>query len=175
MFRPCCATVRRDNMYWYHEAMIIGALVAGVSAWRVPNAVLWILCGAMSFIVSYLWYQAGLPNSVAFGAFTNAVIIMMLYAFARQQWELRIWNCFHLMLVLDILKLTGVIRSQEVFAVSLEVCNWLALSVIFWTGILDRAARHGLHSHGAVRRFFAPINRSLYKTRKHPPFWEAKN
>lgn len=160
-------------MHWYQSLLLAGAVIAGYLAWNVPRAILWISLGALSFVASSWWHDAGLPYGAAFGAATNVFICFMLYAYAQYRFEMRIWNCFHLMLVIDILYLAGVVKSHYDFAVALELANWLALFVIGAAGIAERAARGvpaGLHIPGGT----GLVHRALWAERARPPFWQAR-
>lgn len=159
-------------MHWYQGVLLAGAVIATVLAWNVPRAVLWIALGALSFITSSWWHDAGLPYGAAFGGATNFAICLALYAWAQQRWELRVWNCYHLMLLIDILYLMGFIRSHYDFAVALEIANWLALLVIGAAGIAERAG-HGMAFRPLGHSGAGFFSRALFAPRKAPPFWEA--
>lgn len=94
-------------MFWYQWGLIIGALIAFVLAYRVPRAGMWLGLGAASFVLSTAWVRFGLPHGAAIGAATNLVVCMFLYVYARRRWEMRVWNCFHVMITLDILFLAN--------------------------------------------------------------------
>ena len=160
-------------MHWYQTALAIGAVIACVVAWNVPRAVIWVALGALSFVVSSWWHDAGLPYGAAFGAATNVAICLLIYAIAELRWELRLWNCFHLMIVLDLLSLTGVVKSHYDFAVALELANWLALLVVIVTGITERAGRGVPTGLRGVSRT-GLVYRALWAERSHPPFWQAR-
>ncbi len=157
---------------WYHTALVVGACIAAILAWNVPRANLWLGLGALSFVVSSWWHTAGLPYGPAFGAATNLAICAALYAWAERRYELRIWNAFHLMIVIDILRMTGFIKSHYDFAVALEVANWLGILVVGATGILERAG-DGIAAHRSDAGWFGVVRRVLFAPRKHPPFWLA--
>lgn len=159
-------------MFWYQAALLIGAAVVAWISWRVPRAVFWVALGVLSGVASAYWHDAGLPHGAAFGAFTNLAICFLLYALAEKRWEMRLWNVFHLMIVVDILYLAGAIRSHYQFAVALELANWLGLVVIGSAGILDRSPHAGTLARRA--RDWAPdfVYRALHEKRSRPPFWE---
>ena len=177
-------------MEWYQTALLVGSCVTMLASWNLPRARFWILMGAVSFAISSWYWNAGLPYPSAFGAGTNLIICFFLYALAVQQWELRVWNCFHLMIAIDILWLLGWIdnainfvnsfdipafqiqvESHYVFAVMLELCNWLALAVIFTTGLLERFYVDRTH-HGSDWLLGA-VSRSLRSKRALAPFWRV--
>jgi hypothetical protein len=159
-------------MHWYQAALLVGAAVTVVVAWNVPRAVFWVALGALSFVSSSWWHDAGLPYGAAFGALTNLAICLLLYAAAEQRWEMRLWNVFHLMIVIDVLSITGAIGSHYQFAVALELANWLGLSIIFTTGWLERAGRHGgIPDSGHRSGVLGALRRALWAPRSRPPFW----
>lgn len=160
-------------MHWYQSLLLAGAVIAGYLAWNVPRAILWISLGALSFVASSWWHDAGLPYGAAFGAATNVFICFMLYAYALQRWEMRLWNVFHGMILIDLLYLSGVVRSHYDFAVALELANWLALLVIGATGISERASR-GVPAGRHSVRSFGLVHRALWAERARPPFWQAR-
>lgn len=162
-------------MYWYHTALMVGGLVALILAWNVPRAPLWLMLGALSFGSSYLYHIAELPYPAAFGAATNLAVCFALYALAQQKWELRVWNCFHLMIVIDLLYLSGAITSRYDFAVGLEIANWLALLIIGAAGVTGRAGYGpvGLLPRRARSGWSRAVNYSLWKNRARPPFWQS--
>lgn len=158
-------------MHWYQTALLVGAVIVGILAWNVPRAVLWISLGGMSFVAGSGWHDAGLPHGAAFGAFTNFMICFALYAVAELRWEMRVWNCFHLMIVLDILYLTGFIESHYDFAVGLEIANWMALLVIGAAGLMQRIG-HGVFSGRDYSSGVSLFRNALYSKRRDRPFWE---
>ena len=162
-------------MPWYWIALVVGALTAAALAWRVPRAPIWILAGAASFVASVAWHKANLPYPAVFGAFTNLAVCFALYAYAKLKWEMRVWNCFHLMIVIDLLYLSGWIYSRYDYALALELANWLALLIIGTAGIAERA---GYGPAWAFARRASPgwagaVHRRLYAERNDPPFWQA--
>lgn len=124
---------------WYLWALALGALIVTALSWRVPRALLWIALGALSFLTSGWWHDAGLPYGAAFGAFTNFVVIGALFAYAMLLYELVFWGCFLVMLAIDAFYLSGLINSHSYFAIGLEAANWLALLSIGAAGMADRA------------------------------------
>lgn len=157
---------------WYHLVMISAAAGAAVLAWNVPRAVVWIVAGAISYVTSAWWHNAGLPGAAYYGAATNLVICYLLWIFAVRRYEMRVWNCFHLMIILDLLYLSGFITDHMLFAVSLEVVNLVALSIIALTGILERA--HGTAWNSRDPGWRGVVYRGLWKERSlaSRPWWQ---
>ncbi|QAZ46747.1 hypothetical protein [Mesorhizobium sp. Pch-S] len=159
---------------WYHWTLITMAVLAAACAWHLPRAVFWIALGALSYVTSAWWHNAGLPYGAAYGMATNLAICLAIYSLAQQRWELRTWNMFHAMILLDILYLAGIIKTQLLFAVSLEVVNAAALLLIAATGIMDRAGYARLRSGSYRGRRLFGLARALFSKRNHPPFWQVK-
>lgn len=159
---------------WYHWTLITLAIAAAVSAWHLQRAVLWISLGALSYVTSAWWHNAGLPYGAAYGMATNLAICFAIYGLAQQRWELRLWNAYHAMILLDILYLAGVIKTQLLFAVSLEVVNAAALFLIIGTGIMDRAGYARLRSGSYRSLRIWGLAHALFSERRHPPFWQVK-
>lgn len=124
---------------WYLWALVAGAVAVTILAWNVARAPLWIAMGALSFITSGWWHDAGLPYPAAFGAFTNFVVIAALSAYAVLLYELVFMACFIAMTGIELFYLTGLIISHHDFAVALEIANWIALLSVGAAGMADRA------------------------------------
>lgn len=158
------------DLPWYHAALLVGYAVAGVLAMNIPRAMLW--TGASLFVVqaSFMWWQAGLPNGAFVGGLLNLAICFALYALARRRWEMRLWNCYHLMIILDILYLSGLVERSH-FVIALEMANWLAIAIIGGAGIMERVSsgNPGLLSDHRLRHF----RDALHAKRACPPFWQA--
>ena len=162
-------------MNWYQIALVIGAIAVTVLAWNVPRAALWVGLGALSAIASAWWHDAGFPYPAVFGAATNLAICFALYAYSQLKWEMRVWNCFHLMIVIDLLYLSGWIYSHYDYAVALELANWLALLIIGSAGIAERAG-YGptwVFARRARTGWAGVLHRRLYAKRTDPPWWKV--
>ena len=163
------------HLEWYHWTLISAALIAGALAWRVPRAVIWIGLGVVSYVTSAMWHNAGLPYATAYGAATNLIICYLFWIFSNRRWEMRLWNFFHLMLVVDLLYIFGAIRDQFTFAVTLELINLAALIFIGLTGMFDRVG-DGIHSWASSPRRPDWVHRTLWAQRSvnsRPP-WQQK-
>lgn len=160
------------SLPWYHVALIATAASACVLAWHVPRAVLWLCLGALSYISSAWWHNAGLPYGAFYGAATNLAICYALWIYADQRWEMRLWNCFHLMLVVDILYLAGFIKDHLIFAEALELINFVAMLFIAGTGIVERA--DGIRSGPHRGRWIDSFHRRLWTPRSMAsrPWWQ---
>lgn len=158
-------------MAWYHGTLLTLAVVAVVLAWRVPNAALFVALGVSSYVSSAMWHNAGFPYATLYGAFTNLAVCYVIYRFGMNvRWESKLMGCFVLMLLIDLLYVFGVIKSQYNFAVSLELVNAYALLLIGVTGIAQRMGNGHRFSH-PYRSFLASFNRSVLAERKQYPRW----
>lgn len=126
---------------WYLWLLAAFALIFTVLSWRVPRAPLWIGMGALSFLSSSWWHDAGLPYGSAFGACTNLAVIAALFAYAVLLYELIFWVCFMVMLSIDAIYLLNLFPSHSSFAIGLEIANWAALLSIGAAGVAERTGR----------------------------------
>lgn len=158
-------------MEWYHTTLFTMAVVAVVLAWRVPNAAIFVALGTISYVSSALWHNLGFPYGTLYGATTNVVICYAIYRFgSNARWEAKLMACFVLMILIDLLYVCGVIQTQYIFAVSLEIVNAYALLLICATGIVERVGNGHRLSH-PYRAFLASLNRSVFAERKQYPRW----
>lgn len=160
-------------MPWYYQLLLGLALVATGLSYNLPRAWLWIGLGALSFITSSWWHYAALPHATAFGATTNLIICFLMYIYARQRWEMRVWNCFHLMIVIDLLYMWGWIDSHYLFTVGLEIANWLALIIIGGTGLLSMVAANGIPDRTRHSGWVYRLHHALHKKRSDTPFGQV--
>lgn len=166
-------------LQWYHDLLIAMAVCTIAVSWRVPRAVLWVSLGAASYVSSAILHNYGVASWLAtlYGATTNFVICYALYRFACREgadgaeWEMNVFKIFILMILIDLLFLTGIIHTRWLFAVSLEFMNALAMAVIFATGVTERLAHHGhpvsVHRGGLLDR----LHHSLHDKRAPYPKW----
>jgi hypothetical protein len=124
---------------WYLWLLGFFAVVFTVLAWRVPRAPAWVAMGALSFLSSGWWHDAGFDYGEVYGAFTNFLIIAALFAYGPLLYELVFMGCFIVMVVIDYLYLTNRFNSHHNFAIGLELANWLALLSIGAAGMAERA------------------------------------
>lgn len=157
----------------FQTALLVGAVTTALMSWNVPRAVLWISLGGLSFLLSAAWQAHGMPYRDAFGAATNVAICLALYALAEKKWEMRVWNCFHAMILLDFLHMAGLIPSNYWLIVSLEIANWTALLIIGAAGITEWAGAGNSYRLVYPRRADF-LRRALHEERTDPPFWKAQ-
>lgn len=158
-------------MQWYHITLLVMALIAALTAWRVPNAVVWVGSGVCLAVTTSLAHISGTTMALAYGAVTNLIMCILIHAFAKNTWETRLMQAFILMLALDFLFAIGVIETQYLFAVSLEIVNAYALLLIFATGVLDRVARHEDADSRRYLHLLGSVYHALFGTPAPYPKW----
>jgi hypothetical protein len=156
---------------WYHWALISLCILAGVSAWNVSRAILWLGLGAFSYVTSAWWHDAGFPYATLYGAFTNVVICVLLYKMADSKWEMGVFNCFIGMILIDLLYVCGVVKNAYDFAVGLEVVNVCAMLLIGATGILERLRSYGYDFRNSDSAVLHRIHHALHSQRSSYPHW----
>lgn len=143
-------------------ALYIGALVALLLTWKTPRAWLWICVGAASFVASSLWWDYGdhhLHPMVTF--FCDALVCLAFHLWTREKWELGLFIIYITSAFVSLLKIGGFIPDGLVYAVILELCNWVALMALGGVGLTDLINRyeirvvHRVHTslHRASRAF----------------------
>lgn len=159
-------------MEWYHATLITMAAIAVALAWRIPEAVVTVGIGSFLYATSAWWHLGGLPGAMFYAVSTNLVMCFLLYPMPETagRWVDKVFSCYILMLLIDLLYVCGIIQSHYIFAVSLEIVNAYALLLIWAAGIAERAAngRSPDHSHGGILDRF---NRAVLAPRKEYPRW----
>ena len=159
-------------MEWYHATLITMATIAVVLAWRIPEAIIAVGVGAFFYVTSAWMHNYGVPAATFYGIASNLVMCFLLYPMPKEagRWVDKVFSCYILMLLIDLLYVCGVIKTQYIFAVSLEIVNAYALLLIWAAGIAERAAngRSPNHSHGD---FLDSFNRAVLSPRKEYPKW----
>lgn len=155
-----------------HLILTSAAVIAVALSWRVPRAKMWVGFGALSYVTSAWWHNAGLPYATEYGAATNLLICYMFWIFAERRYEMRLWNFFHLMLVVDLLYIFGAIHDKLVFAVSLELINLAALIFVGGIGIVERSG--GIYTRAPRVRRSGLVYRLLWSERSihSRPWWQ---
>lgn len=162
-------------MGWYHFALISLAVVAGISAWNVPHAVLWLGLGAFAYVTSAWMYNAGLSFAPYYGWATNVIICVLILSMRKGKWEMAIAGAFISMIILDLAFAIGAIKSQVDFAIALEVVNALAILLIGYTGLLERTGKDGIHIPRPYRTFLDFCRRALLSERdKYHQWWKHR-
>lgn len=126
----------------YQMALLIGAIITVAIAHQVPRAMWWVLALALSFVLSTMWQEFGLPHREAFGTVTDLAIVAVMYVYAMQRWELWVMNCVILMILFNwiyALRYAGLDVLPHYWLITgLEVANWMAIIIISATGLLER-------------------------------------
>lgn len=159
-------------MEWYHATLITMAVVAVVLSWRIPEAVVTVGMGAFFYVTSAWLHLSSNTAALAFGAATNLVMCFFLYPMPKAvgRWVDKVFSCYILMLLIDLLYAVGIIQSHYNFAVSLEAINAYALLLIWAAGIAERTA-DGRRPDRFDRGFLGRFNRAVLAERKEYPKW----
>lgn len=160
-------------MEWYHWTLVALAVLAIVSAWRVPRAVLWVGLGAFVYYLTAAWHNAGFPAGVWVGAASNFAMIVLITRYGEDRnWEWMLGNAFALMTLIDLFHAAGYATRLQ-FAVALEIVNAAALLMIAGTGIVQRIRDgelvSGLADCVAVRRSH---HAAFARARPYPHWWK---
>lgn len=182
----------------YELALALGFTGAYIFAGNLPRARLWLVLGALSFTVSSLYWAAGLPNPAIVGGVCDLVVCLVLYLLAHQWWEMRVWNCYHVMIVLNAsyhidsmdrpgwltmlsfhnlwgwtASLAGV-SEKFAYGALLDAANWVALVLIGGAAIAQamvmQNAVASTRGSGGWRNLLV---RRVLATRKIPAFWRG--
>lgn len=158
----------------YQTSLLVGAVLVALFSWRLPRALFWIVIGGAAFVASSVYWNQGLPYPAAFAGLCDLVVCFIMYAVARQRWEMRVWNCFHGMLLVNILYLAKLVPSHFMYGAALDLFNWLALAIIGGAAALQMADSHGVGhgSGGFARGWLRSVSDLLFAPRKERPFWE---
>lgn len=154
----------------FQTALAIGALVTAMVAFYVPRALLWIMALVISFAISTWWQKVGFPYREVFGAGTDFLIVLALFWLAEKRWELRVFWCVILMMLIDTLRFAGLIEHYWTI-VGLEIANWLALLSITYVGIMERAAHARIADIGGHGRLAGYFHRVVHEERKGYSVW----
>lgn len=174
------------------QAALLGAaLFVGVVARRLPRAVLWVVLGGVSFVLSTAWARYDMPYPPWFTGMCDAFFCIGLHHYGKQKWESRLYNLFQLSVLLSIGQLIGffrnvvelaeflglnegVIEPHQVYVIGLETINWLALFLILAAAVVTPERLHGRVYPG---RDTAPrirwAQRALHAQRASPPWAEG--
>lgn len=154
-------------------ALLAVAAVVFISSSDMPRARLWIMAGVGSYILSLLYSDFRLPYPPAFAVVCDFCVCMMIYALAKQQWELKLMLLFQISIVLNILELGGYIPDRYLYVYVLDAVNLLALFLIGGMLILER----GGYGRNYYPSLFLPVLRigdTLQQARGAPPWWTVK-
>lgn len=126
----------------YQFALLVAALLTVAVSHHVPRALWWVGALFLSFVSSTIWQESGMPHREFFGTATDLAIIVAMWIWAKQRWELWVMNCVILMILLNwiyALRYIGIdVIAHYWLITGLEVSNWIALVIISVTGLLER-------------------------------------
>lgn len=130
------------NNPWAYGIVFVALVVLSLTR-GIPRAWLWIGIGAASFVISSVYWDLGdktLHPIVTFAC--DALVCVCIHAGAKEKWELGIFLAFLTSVFCSLLKLTGFIPNQILYASLLELCNFVALLWIGGVGIIDLIGKH---------------------------------
>lgn len=140
-------------------ALMIAAGIALLATWKTPRAWLWIGLGGASFLASSIVWDLGYRDMHPVFTFTaDALVVLAMHMWVREQWELPIQLCFLVSTFSSLLKIGGFIGDGIIYASLLELCNFLALLWMTGVGLTDLLNRN-------ERGIFPALHRRL-----HVPF-----
>lgn len=158
----------------FELALLIGAFITLLISWRLPRAALWIALGGLDYLVSSLWWYAGLRFHPFATLCCDFLMVASIYHMAKQRWELGLFITFQLSMLASVLKMflaaIGTPITNLAYAQVLEAINWVALLIIGGTAIIGwlgepYVGRVGIFATGRWRSAIVAINQSLRKTR----------
>lgn len=141
--------------------LIMAVLVMAVSS-KLPRAWLWIGAGIASATASAMYWNVGGPYHPVFTFFCDSIVCLLIYAGARERWELKIYFLFKTSVFVSVVYFasTHLLKLQVppvLYASLLELVNALALLTIGGTAIVDRIRANGdYYGH----RWFADLRRT---------------
>lgn len=140
----------------YHLSLLLTAIVVGVVSYKVPRALFYIGLLAGSFIVSvaYLyWAPKGyigtgldtwMPPASLVAGVCDMLVCLGIWVVAKRRWEMVLYALMLVSVSTNGLYASGEllgyppIPSRDIYALILEVINYLALALIGGVGILNR-------------------------------------
>lgn len=126
----------------FELALLCGVVVAAIINAGVQRVYLWIAAGVFDYLVTSLWSDLGLPMHAFFTAMVDAGVCSAIYLVCKYRgghvWELPLFSAFQLSVLVGFLKIAEVPTDYQ-YALSLELCNWLALFSLIGAGTLRLA------------------------------------
>ncbi len=155
----------------FQFALLIGALVTTIAAWRLPHAALWVAVAAANFAAGSIYQHLGLPHHTFAVMMLDAGVCILIYFLAREVWEENLYNLYRLSVLISILRLSGVVDSNMLYVIALELVNWAILTLIGGTVLLNwiRANDHDRSRHSWIGRLHR-LGGSLRASRQTAPF-----
>lgn len=133
----------------YHMALFIAAVITGLVSCKTPRAILWILMLAASFTasVSFAFFvrsnDLGFPHT-GVTMLCDIVVFLSIREFGKERWETRLLAPLVsfsaavslIYTTLTIFPIYGT-PPQLLYAITLEVINYIALLIIGGVGLLN--------------------------------------
>lgn len=157
-------------MNQFQIALLIGAIVTLLMSRNLPRSWLWILCGTGSFAVSTAYARYNLPHPEAFAVACDAAVVLAIYHFAKENYELLLWRIFQTMILINILFFVGLIGPRWAYIIVLEVLNWAALFLILGTAITERFAQGEIRPASISANRVRGAGMALRRERAHAPW-----
>jgi hypothetical protein len=160
-------------------SLAIGFLIAlGLSA-LVQNrrGMAWLVVGAASYVSATLAWRLSLPMAEVITALGDAAVCLGVYFAGRYRWEMWIWRLFQVSVGISTLYLAaqlGIVSriDHEVYAILLEVVNWLVLLSIGGSAALQWVRGSNALAHRPWNRVRGLVM-ALWRERRTPPFTKA--
>lgn len=158
----------------YTWTLVLIALLVSVLARDLPRARIWIFVGGVDFFLTTIYYDLGFPKHSAITLMADASVCLLLYFFAREEWEVKgLYRIFQLSVLFSLFHMAKIITDDVTYASVLELCNLMALFVIGGTAILGRVNADGeprFSSSYSWGRRLRDASFSLRQARKEDPF-----
>lgn len=162
----------------FQIALAGGAIIVALFSIHVPQAWLWILSGAASFIASTVYARYGLPLPPLFTAMCDAAICLAIYRFATQAWEVKLYRVFQFSVMVSmtflVLQFWGASSASHYWYVTaLELVNWAALALILATAHTQRVAGNEDRHHRVSGRLVRWAKRALLSPETTHHWWRS--
>lgn len=151
----------------FELALFCGVIGAAAVSWGNYRAWLWLGFGTADYILTSVYYAAGLPQHAFFTAMVDASVCGAIYLvckrFGGHRWELPLFTAFQFSVLVSFTRLAGLANSYS-YAVLLEAANWAAIICIFGAGTagladayMDRTGHRRDHLRRLVSSLSAPV------------------
>ena len=161
----------------YQFALIIGAGITGLVSLGDRRALAWLATGAADFVATamYFHYHPTSEFHPFIAAMADAFVCILIDIYGWHRWEMKLWRIFQASVLVNLLRLSGIVPDHTFQAIALEALNWAALVVIGGPRIMRHAdgflAKIAPHSAIALR--FHRLVHTVYAKRTRPTFWTA--
>ena len=103
---PALAMAAGPLMHWHQAALSVGAGRHGRGRLECPEAVFWIVLRRYRSWHPGVARRRTLPTGGLWRSHQSGDRLLFMPP-PEQRWEMRLWNVFHLMIVIDVLSITG--------------------------------------------------------------------